>query len=200
MKKDSSFHNLSFNNNFFKRIYLNKKRDEYYFSDKNTFSLFKLKIFLQKLLDLIKLSQIDIISIISKNSQPENKNSINSLKTNLINLKNNLKIILDNNINKKTIIEQKINTKKSPLINSIFGENENNKELFHLKILNFKIKNEIEYIEIIKLLKSKNIKDFKKYKTDLDDDFLEIYCNNKNDFLEVYELLHENLINIRKKI
>lgn len=210
MEKCWSLNNLNYNKNNFKRININKERDEYNFIKKDSFSLFNRKIFLQKLLNLIKLSQIDIISYSSKNCQTENinQNNFKKIKTNLISLTKDLNILFQNYTNKKNILEKEINNNKKTLINEIFGGNQNsindlinfNKELFHLKILNFKIENQIELTKITNKIKIKNIKDFKKNNNmELIDDFLDIFCDNKYDLLEASELLHEDLINVRNQ-
>ena len=71
------------------------------------------------------------------------------------------------------------------------------KELTNLKLLNFKIENQIDYMNIMILLKSQNIKDIKSNKTELDDDYVEIFCDDKKDKNDAFELLHEDLIDIR---
>ena len=85
---------------------------------------------------------------------------------------------------------QKLNKQKE--------KNKFSKELTYLKLLNFKIENEIHYMKIMILLKLQNIKDIKSNKTELDDDYVEIFCDNKNDKNDAFELLHNDLINIRK--
>ena len=122
------------------------------------------KSFLQKILNVIKNIQIELLSQVSsreKNHQFSNKTIINLLKD----LKIELSATLKENIQNESEIEHDTKIIKKDLAKKIFGQNEkNNKvkkhenkkpsnyqklnsELSELKILNFKIENEIEYID-----------------------------------------------------
>ena len=122
------------------------------------------KSFLQKILNVIKNIQIELLSQVStrkKNNQFSNKTIINLLKD----LKIELSATLKENIKNESEIEHDTKIIKKDLAKKIFGQNEkNNKvkkhenknpsnyqklnsELSELKILNFKIENEIEYID-----------------------------------------------------
>ena len=122
------------------------------------------KSFLQKILNVIKNIQIELLSQVSsreKNHQFSNKTIINLLKDLKIELSATLKV----NIQNESEIEHDTKIIKKDLAKKIFGQNEkNNKvkkhenkkpsnyqklnlELSELKILNFKIENEIEYID-----------------------------------------------------
>ena len=122
------------------------------------------KSFLQKILNVIKNIQIEFLSQVStreKNHQFSNKTIINLLKD----LKIELSATLKENIQNESEIEHDTKIIKKDLAKKIFGQNEkNNKvkkhenknpsnyqklnsELSELKILNFKIENEIEYID-----------------------------------------------------
>ena len=122
------------------------------------------KSFLQKILNVIKNIQIELLSQVStreKNNQFSNKTIINLLKD----LKIELSATLKENIQNESEIEHDTKIIKKDLAKKIFGQNEkNNKvkkhenknpsnyqklnsELSELKILNFKIENEIEYID-----------------------------------------------------
>jgi hypothetical protein len=122
------------------------------------------KSFLQKILNVIKNIQIELLSQVStrkKNNQFSNKTILNLLKD----LKIELSATLKENIQNESEIEHDTKIIKKDLAKKIFGQNEkNNKvkkhenknpsnyqklnsELSELKILNFKIENEIEYID-----------------------------------------------------
>ena len=122
------------------------------------------KSFLQKILNVIKNIQIELLSQVSsreKNHQFSNKTIVGLLKD----LKIELSATLKENIQNESEIEHDTKIIKKDLAKKIFGQNEkNNKvkkhenkkpsnyqklnlELSELKILNFKIENEIEYID-----------------------------------------------------
>jgi hypothetical protein len=177
-----------------------------------TYSRLKHKIFLEKLLHIIKITQseflVQISTCKSKNIFPKK-----IIKNVLEGLKKELDITFKDNIQNKNNMEDKINENKSILINNIFGKgkNTNNKykkienkkdvnnnklvsELPHLKLLNFKIENQLRYLDIkIKLLSS-NIIIFK-----TSPKFIYLFLDGKNDTSNAYNLLHENLISIRDK-
>ena len=197
------------NRNFF----LIKKSDNSRCNNKKSLSLIKSKLLLEKILYLIKYTQIDYLSNFPNNQIKKDLNGNKSkiIKNILNNLKNDLFSLLKSNTDKKNKIQEDINNKKYLLYKNIFGGsvskvnmikerniNKLSKELSNLKILNFKIENQIDYIDIMILLKLQNIKDLKNNKTDLDDDYVEIFCDDKKDKKDAFDLLHEDLIDIRK--
>ena len=119
------------------------------------------KSFLQKILNVIKNIQIELLSQVSirkKNNQFSNKTIINLLKD----LKIELNATLKENIQNESEMEHDTKIIKKDLAKKIFGKNNKvkkngnknpsnyqklNSELSELKILNFKIENEIEYID-----------------------------------------------------
>ena len=177
-----------------------------------TYSRLKHKIFLEKLLHIIKITQSEFLVQIST-CKSDNIFSKKIIKNVLEGLKKDLDITFKDNIQNKNNMEDKINENKSILINNIFGKgkNINNKykkienkkdvnnnklvsELPHLKLLNFKIENQLRYLDIkIKLLSS-NIIIFK-----TSPKFIYLFLDGKNDTSNAYNLLHENLISIRDK-
>lgn len=232
MRKCNSTSNIDFNNDFQEK-YQNKNS----FYD-NSISLLKHKVFLEKLLHLIKISQIDYLSQISSNSNklnantnndtntdnetnnnndiPKNKNKI--IKNILSNLQKDLITTLKDNTNSKAKMQNETTNIKSSLIKSIFEasghpENSNlesnslnetpksitkknvsnynesyykyNIELPHLKLLNFKIENQLNYINSLIKVKMQCIKR------------LYIFCDNQNDIHDASNYLHQNLINAR---
>ena len=218
MRKNNSTSNIDFKNAIYD----------------NSLSLLKHKAFLEKLLYLIKMSQIDYLSQISSNSNKSNvninndieidinnnpKNKIKIIKNILSNLQNDLITTLKDNTNSKAKMQNETTNIKSSLIKSIFEvsdhpENSNldansslnetpkiissknisnynesyykyNIELPHLKLLNFKIVNQLNYINSLIKIKMKSIKR------------LYIFCNNQNDISNASNHLHQNLINAR---
>ena len=172
--------------------------------------LSKHKAFMKNLLDLIKNSQLELLS----EKQNSKKNSrfhklINILK----NLKEELNTTFKQNLRKKMDIEIGVNKNKSILSKKLFEQesydnnlnnmdnnnsNNNNKEITNnelivqineLKLLNFKAENQLECFET-KINFLSNI--FQNPKS------ISIY-NMKNDPSEVYNLLHDKLISIREK-
>jgi hypothetical protein len=213
MKKSKSLNNLSLTHSFNRNFFLIKESDNNGYNNKKLLSLIKSKLLLEKLLYLIKITQIDYLSNLQNNQLKKdiNGNKPKAIKKILNNLKNDLFSLLKSNIEKEKKIQNDINNKKCLLNNNIFGgstpkaneqkeknKNKFSKELTHLKLLNFKIENHIDYMDIMILLKLQNIKDIKSNKTELDDDYVEIFCDNKKDKNNAFELLHEDLIDIRK--
>ena len=232
MNKSKSLDNLSFNYTFNRKYLIKESNNNIY--NKKGLSLFKDKLFLEKILYIVKYAQLDYLSFLSDNHLTEktNNNKIKVIKNILNNLKNDLTVLLKNKNDKMNNIQKIITEKKTALVNTIFGinnqninkskgKNENkysrnnynnrnninnninninkyNKELSNLKLLNFKIENQLEFMDIELILKSQNIKDFKNIGTQIDDDYLEIFCENKNDISEVSDLLHEDLKDIRQ--
>ena len=232
MRKCNSTSNIDFNNDFQEKE--QNKNDIY----DNSISLLKHKVFLEKLLHLIKITQIDYLSQISSYSNKSNVNTNNDTdtdaNTNINNdsPKNNIKIIknilsnlqkdlitsLKDNTNSKAKMQNETTNIKSSLIKSIFEasghpENSNldtnslngtpktisrknvsnynesyykyNIELPHLKMLNFKIVNQLNYINSLIKVKMQSIKR------------LYIFCDNQNDISDASNHLHQNLINTR---
>ena len=212
MNKSKSFNNLSLTQSLNRNFFLIKKSDNSRCNNKKSLSLIKSKLLLEKILYLIKYTQIDYLSNFPNN---QIKNDLNGNKSKIIknilnNLKNDLFSLLKSNTDKKNKMQEDINNKKYLLNKNIFGGsvskvnmikekniNKLSKELSNLKLLNFKIENQIDYIDIMILLKLQNIKDLKNNKTDLDDDYVEIFCDDKKDKKDVFDLLHEDLIDIR---
>lgn len=230
MRKSNSTSNIDFNNDFHE-----KEQNKNAIYD-NSISLLKHKVFLEKLLHLIKISQIDYLSQISSNSNKSNvntnndtdtdtnnnndnpKNKIKIIKNILSNLQKDLITTLKDNTNSKAKMQNKTTNIKSSLIKSIFeasghpensnldsnslnespktiskkniiNYNENyykyNVELPHLKMLNFKIVNQLSYINSLIKVKMQGIKR------------LYIFCDNQNDISDASNYLHQNLINAR---
>ena len=227
MRKSNSTSNIDFNKDF-----QEKEQNKNSIYD-NSISLLKHKVFLEKLLHLIKISQIDFLSQISSNVSTNNntdtdtnnnnnekpKNKIKIIKNILFNLKNDLITTLKDNTNNKAKMQNETINIKSSLIKSIFEasghpENSNldtknslnenpknvsrknisnynesyykyNIELPHLKLLNFKIVNQLNYIKSLIKVKMKSIKR------------LYIFCDNQNDISDASNHLHQNLINAR---
>ena len=225
MKKSNSVLKLNFSENFRNKINSEKEIIKNNISN-NNLSLVKHKIFLEKILQLIKISQVDFLSHISFNSKQIKKNTNNKkIKDLLIHLKNDLINTLKNNSENKAKIQNIMNNNKSFLIKSIFdfgGEKNNNLkikknegkikkikeinndnnykyniELPHLKLLNFKIENQLQYMNIMIKLKIESINNFKDDVPKFNDDNIYIFCLNKNDIFEASNYLHDDLINIR---
>ena len=227
MKKSSSALKLSMNDKYINKIkiYPEKEKENtkvnYY---DNKLSLIKRKVFLNKILEIIKISQIDYLSQKSFKSKDIKKNNLNKIiKDILLNLKNELILTLKGNSENKAKIQNMMNNHKTFLVKSIFdferenvnniklkeekkkkykkySEDENYKyniELPHLKLLNFRIENQLKYMDVIIKLKLKNIKDFKNETSRFDDFNFHIFCDNQTDNLVASNYLHNNLINIR---
>ena len=228
MKKSFSALKLNMNDNYLNKIKIFPEKQKEINYD-NKLSLIKHKVFLNKILELIKISQIDFLSQKSFNSKNiKNHNSNNSskaIKDILLNLKNELIITLKGNTENKAKIQNMMNNHKTFLVKSIFdferdnvnnikikeenkkkykkfSEDENYKyniELPHLKLLNFKVENQLKYISVLIKLKMENTKDFKNESSKFDDFDFHIFCDNQNDNLVASNYLHNNLINIRDK-
>ena len=212
MNKIKSFNNLSLTHSLYRNFFLIKESDNSKCNNKKSRSLIKSKLLLEKILYLIKYTQIDYLSNFPNNQIKKlNENKSKIMKNILNNLKNDLLSLLKSNTDKKNKIQEDKNNKKYLLNKTIFGVsvskvnmtkekniNKLSKELSNLKILNFKIENQIDYIDIMILLKLQNIKDLKNNKTNLDDDYVEIFCDDKIDEKDAFDLLHEDLIDIRK--
>ena len=169
------------------------------------------KSFLQKILNVIKNIQIELLSQVSsreKNHQFSNKTIINLLKD----LKIELSATLKENIQNKSEIEHDTKIIKKDLAKKIFGQNEkNNKvkkhenkkpsnyqklnlELSELKILNFKIENEIEYIDTkISIISSTKIINKNPSKNNY------LFLEGRNTDIQPEIILHNDLLKSREK-
>ena len=208
MKKSNSLLVLNNNENFLEKINFNDNNKKEFCE--YVYSRLKHKIFLEKILHIIKITQIEFLSQISAHKK-NNKFSYKIIKNILQELKNELDSTFKDNIQNKTNIESTTNKNKSDLIKNIFGKVKkdnnlkikNNKnqiinykysvELPNLKLLNFKIENQLTYMDIkIKLLSPNlfNNKDTFKY--------VYLFLDSKNDTTQAYNFLHDNLIYIRE--
>ena len=208
MKKSNSLLVLNNNENFLEKINFNDNNKKEFCE--YVYSRLKHKIFLEKILHIIKITQIEFLSQISAHKK-NNKFSYKIIKNILQELKNELDSTFKDNIQNKTNIESTTNKNKSDLIKNIFGKVKkdnnlkikNNKnqiinykycvELPNLKLLNFKIENQLTYMDIkIKLLSPNlfNNKDTFKY--------VYLFLDGKNDTTLAYNFLHDNLIYIRE--
>lgn len=178
-----------------------------------THSQLKHKIFLQKLLHIIKITQAEFLTQISdykKNHTLSNKIILNILK----NLKSELIIVFKDKIQNKESLEYKANKNKSALIKNIFGTGKQNNnlklveskneiknykyttELPHLRSLNFRISNQLKYMDIKIKLISGNSNLFNPKNTP---NYIYLFLDGKNDTSKAYNLLHDDLLSIRKK-
>ena len=208
MKKSNSLLVLNNNENFLEKINFNDNNKKEFCE--YVYSRLKHKIFLEKILHIIKITQIEFLSQISAHKK-NNKFSYKIIKNILQELKNELDSTFKDNIQNKTNIESTTNKNKSDLIKNIFGKVKkdnnlkikNNKnqiinykycvELPDLKLLNFKIENQLTYMDIkIKLLSPNlfNNKNTSKY--------VYLFLDSKNDTTQAYNFLHDNLIYIRE--
>ena len=208
MKKSNSLLVLNNNENFLEKINFNDNNKKEFCE--YVYSRLKHKIFLEKILHIIKITQIEFLSQISEHKK-NNKFSYKIIKNILQELKNELDSTFKDNVQNKTNIESTTNKNKSDLIKNIFGKVKkdnnlkvkNNKnqiinykycvELPNLKLLNFKIENQLTYMDIkIKLLSPNlfNNKDTFKY--------VYLFLDGKNDTTQAYNFLHDNLIYIRE--
>ena len=208
MKKSNSLLVLNNNENFLEKINFNDNNKKEFCE--YVYSRLKHKIFLEKILHIIKITQIEFLSQISEHKK-NNKFSYKIIKNILQELKNELDSTFKDNVQNKTNIESTTNKNKSDLIKNIFGkvkkdnnlQIKNNKnqiinykycvELPNLKLLNFKIENQLTYMDIkIKLLSPNlfNNKDTFKY--------VYLFLDGKNDTTQAYNFLHDNLIYIRE--
>ena len=225
MKKSFSALKLNMNDNYINKIKIfPEKEKEINYEAK--ISLIKHKVFLNKILELIKISQLDFLSQKSfKSKNIKNQNSNKVIKDILLNLKNELIITLKGNTENKAKIQNMMNNHKTFLVKSIFdferenvnnikikeekkkkykkfSEDENYKyniELPHLKLLNFKVENQLKYMSVLIKLKMENIKDFKNESSKFDDFDFHIFCDNQNDNMVASKYLHNNLIKIRNE-
>lgn len=169
-----------------------------------TLSQLKHKKFLEKILNIIKTAQTELLTNLS-DSKMNLKLSLKEIKDILENLKSQLNTTFEDNVKNKTNMEIKTNQNKLDLINDIFGKGKQNnnlkyenqkytRELPHLRILNFKILNQLKYMDIkIKLISLKIISHKSSTK------FIYLFLDGKNDTSQALNLLHDSLISIRKE-
>ena len=135
-------------------------------------------------------------------------------------------MILKDNTESKAKMQNTMNNNKSSLVKSIFDfERENinnlkytserkikknkninmnndidykyNIELPHLKLLNFRIENQLTYIDIMIKLKNDSLYNLKNERNRFDDEEYYIFCDNQNDISDASKYLHDELIDIR---
>jgi len=216
---------LNFNDNLLQKINNEKENSKSYIYD-NNLSLLKHKVFLEKLLHLIKIYQTEYLSKASTNQKDNNKhNKIIMIKNIISNLKTDLIMTLKGNAESKAKMQNIMNNNKSDLVKNIFGYekvnseiksksdkkkkplkssinniNDNeyiyNVELPHLKLLNFKIENQLKYIDVLIKLKPQNLNKFKIVFNSNEQKYY-IFCNNQNDVNDASKFLHDNLIDVR---
>ena len=166
------------------------------------------KSFLQKILNVIKNIQIELLSQVStrkKNNQFSNKTIINLLKD----LKIELNATLKENIQNESEMEHDTKIIKKDLAKKIFGKNNKvkkngnknpsnyqklNSELSELKILNFNIENEIKCIDTKINIRSNN-KIINKNSSKNNYLFLE----GRNTDIQPEIILHNDLLKAREK-
>ena len=216
------------NANFFINKINLEKEDDKKNENENSISLPIHKTFLSNILELIKISQNEYLSQISFNSKKNNNNSnINKIIIKMLsNLKNDLIMILKDNTESKAKIQNTMNLSRSVLVKNIFDferENVNNLksnserkrknininndndyykyniELPHLKLLNFKIENQLAYINIMIKLKNDSIYNFKNERNRFDEEDFYVFCDSQNDISDASIYIHDELINIRNK-
>ena len=216
------------NANFFINKINLEKEDDKKNENENSVSLPKHKTFLSNILELIKIAQNEYLSQISFNSKKNNNNgNINKVIIKMLsNLKNDLIMILKDNTENKAKIQNTMNLSKSVLVKNIFDferdninnlksdserkrknkniNNDNdyykyNIELPHLKLLNFKIENQLAYINIMIKLKNDSIYNFKNERNRFDEEDFYVFCDSQNDISDASIYIHDELINIRNK-
>ena len=188
---------------------LNPNSDFQIYFNKYQLSQLKDKIFLQKVLSIIKISQMEFLSHVS-NCKKNKKFSYKLIKTLLLELKQEFEETIKDNIRAKINLDKssdkhrlfckknEIASKKEDMklktseIPYQINNNKLNVKITKLKLLNFKLKNQLSYIDTkIKLLSSGKLErnDSKKF----------IYLNYKNEQYHAYNLLHDELIDKREK-
>ena len=166
------------------------------------------KSFLQKILNVIKNIQIELLSQVStrkKNNQFSNKTIINLLKD----LKIELNATLKENIQNESEMEHDTKIIKKDLAKKIFGKNNKvkkngnknpsnyqklNSELSELKKLNFNIENEIKCIDTkINIISNNKIIN----KNSLKNNYL--FLEGRNTDIQPEIILHNDLLKAREK-
>ena len=211
MKKSRSLIDLRKSENIFTKI--NIKDDNQKDFGEITYSRLKHKMFLQKLLHIIQLTQAELLVQIPT-FKKNNKFFYKIIKDILKGLKNELDTTFKENFQYMTIMENKIRKNKSTFVKNIFSlekfiklqkKDKNNiinnkkiiKELPNLKTLNFNMENQLKYVDIkLKILtpiksNKSNPKNYPNY--------IYPFFDNKNANSLAYNSLHDELITIRKK-
>ena len=166
------------------------------------------KSFLQKILNVIKNIQIELLSQVSirkKNNQFSNKTIINLLKD----LKIELNATLKENIQNESEMEHDTKIIKKDLAKKIFGKNNKvkkngnknpsnyqklNSELSELKILNFNIENEIKCIDTkINIISNNKIINKNSSKNNY------LFLEGRNTDIQPEIILHNDLLKSREK-
>ena len=166
------------------------------------------KSFLQKILNIIKNIQIELLSQVStrkKNNQFSNKTIINLLKD----LKIELNATLKENIQNESEMEHDTKIIKKDLAKKIFGKNNKvkkngnknpsnyqklNSELSELKILNFNIENEIKCIDTkINIISNNKIINKNSSKNNY------LFLEGRNTDIQPETILHNDLLKAREK-
>ena len=166
------------------------------------------KSFLQKILNVIKNIQIELLSQVStrkKNNQFSNKTIINLLKD----LKIELNATLKENIQNESEMEHDTKIIKKDLAKKIFGKNNKvkkngnknpsnyqklNSELSELKILNFNIENEIKCIDTkINFISNNKIINKNSSKNNY------LFLEGRNTDIQPEIILHNDLLKAREK-
>ena len=166
------------------------------------------KSFLQKILNVIKNIQIELLSQVSirkKNNQFSNKTIINLLKD----LKIELNATLKENIQNESEMEHDTKIIKKDLAKKIFGKNNKvkkngnknpsnyqklNSELSELKKLNFNIENEIKCIDTkINIISNNKIINKNSSKNNY------LFLEGRNTDIQPEIILHNDLLKAREK-
>ena len=166
------------------------------------------KSFLQKILNVIKNIQIELLSQVStrkKNNQFSNKTIINLLKD----LKIELNATLKENIQNESEMEHDTKIIKKDLAKKIYGKNNKvkkngnknpsnyqklNSELSELKILNFNIENEIKCIDTkINIISNNKIINKNSSKNNY------LFLEGRNTDIQPEIILHNDLLKAREK-
>ena len=159
------------------------------------------KLLLEKILSIIKNTQLEILSQKSVN-KTSNKFSCKIIKNILRDLKKELNSIFKENKQKyKKIKYRPKNIRNNSLIQTfsdrvsknILINKKINSELSNLKFINFKLENQIESIDN-KIKFESYILNEKEHSH-----LLYIFLNEKNEGMLSYNLLHDNLLDIRDK-
>ena len=180
-----------------------------------------------ELIKIAQNEYLSQISFNLKTNGTNANNNINKIIIKMLsNLKNDLIMILKDNTESKAKMQNTMNNNKSVLVKSIFDfERENinnlkytnerkikknkninnnndidykyNIELPHLKLLNFRIENQITYIDIMIKLKNDSLYHLKNERNRFDDEEYYIFCDNQNDISDASKYLHDELIDIR---
>ena len=188
---------------------INYRKD--YSHNKLALSRLKQKIFFETILQMIKTTQIELLMRIS-NKKNKKTSTYNIIKMVLQGLKNKLNSTYDYHQKSKDDIENEIDKNKLFLRNDIFGKRKHRyskkkiatrnkqinkklvEELYKMKNLNFKMKNELECLDI-KLKLNSQIITSQKNKNKL------FYVNleDKDELSQIYNLLHDDLIFTRER-